>query len=255
MIAAEELHWHSKDNLEIHGWLYRSPSPTTRAIVYVHGGPPVHSEDKYYAEIQYYLSQGFNVLDPNYRGSTGYGVGFREAIKTNGWGSDEQTDIAMGAKKLIELNLAIKGRIGITGTSYGGFSAWCAITKFPEIFGASAPVCGMTDLVVDYNTTRPDLRPLTAEMMGGTPEEVPDRYERGSPINYMQNISGKVLIVQGLRDPNVTPENVKVMREKLDSHNIPYKMLEFEDEGHGIVRKNNRKKKIDSIAKFFDKSL
>ena len=255
MVTAEDIHWQSNDDFDIHGWLYRSPSQTKRAIIYVHGGPTAHSEEKFNAEIQYYLSQGFNVLDPNYRGSTGYGVEFREAIKANGWGSDEQTDIANGAKNLIKLNLAEKGHIGVTGTSYGGFSAWCSISKFPEIFGASAPVCGMTDLVVDYNTTRPDLRPLSAEMMGGTPEEVPERYEKGSPINYMQNITGDVLIVQGLRDPNVTPENVKVMREKLDSHNISYEMLEFEDEGHGIVRKINRKKKIESIAKFFDKTL
>ncbi|HEX2180701.1 MAG TPA: prolyl oligopeptidase family serine peptidase, partial [Rubrobacteraceae bacterium] len=116
---------------------------------------------------------------------------------------------------------------------------------------AAAPICGMTDLVVDYYATRPDLRPYSEEMMGGSPEEVPDRYRERSPINYVQNIRGKLLIVQGLRDPNVTPANVDAVTQALDERDIPYELLTFEDEGHGIVRPENLKVLYPRLADFF----
>lgn len=255
LVSAQDFDWKSEDGTLIHGWLYKARKQTNRAIIYVHGGPTAHSEDKLNSEIQYYVSLGFHVLDPNYRGSTGYGVEFREIIKEDGWGGREQVDIAMGAQTLIEQSLATRGRIGITGTSYGGFSAWSAITRFPELITASAPVCGMTDLVVDYETTRPDLRPHSEEMMGGSPEEVPERYKKGSPINYIHNIRGKVLIVQGTRDPNVTPANVIAVEGHLKANKIVYEKLIFEDEGHGIVKKKNQRTKMLRISNFFNQAL
>ncbi len=113
----------------------------------------------------------------------------------------------------------------------------------------------MTDLIIDYESTRPDLRSYSSENMGGTPDEVPERYHQGSPINYVQHINGKILIVQGMQDPNVTPENVRVIEEKLKENNITYEKLIFENEGHGIIRKENQRKKIIAIGTFFDKSL
>src|SRR5262249_27700248 len=153
-------------------------------VVYVHGGPTGHSEDRLNVEIQSLVAHGFHVLDPNYRGSTGFSLAFQESIKEDGWGGREQDDILAGIEALIAAGIAGRGKVGITGTSYGGYSAWCAITRWPpELLAASAPICGMTDLVVDYQTTRPDLRPYSEEMMGGSPEQVPQRYHERSPIN------------------------------------------------------------------------
>jgi dipeptidyl aminopeptidase/acylaminoacyl peptidase len=187
-------------------------------------------------------------------------VAFREAIKEDGWGGREQADIAFGAKELVNKGFVTPRKddiykVGITGTSYGGFSAWSSITQFPNNFAASAPVCGMTDLFVDYETTRPDLRPYSEEMMGGSPKEVPERYRKGSPINFLEKIKGEILIVQGLRDPNVSPENVRVVEEKLQEYGINYEKLVFDDEGHGIVRKKNQRIKIGKIADFFEKYI
>lgn len=108
-------------------------------------------------QLQYFVPEGFNVLAVNYRGSTGFGLPFREAIKGDGWGRREQADIAAGAEALIDAGLAEPGRVGVTGTAYGGYSSWFSITHYPpEIMAAAAPICGMTDLVVDYETTRKD---------------------------------------------------------------------------------------------------
>src|SRR5229473_4950547 len=156
--------------MAIQGWLYRAKGPSRGLIVQVHGGPTAHSEAALSAFIQSAVEAGFSVLDPNYRGSTGFGLAFREAIRKTGWGGLEQDDIRTGIEAMIARGIAAPGRVGITGTSYGGYSAWCAITRFPkEIVAAAAPICGMTDLVVDYETTRPDIRPYSEEMMGGSP--------------------------------------------------------------------------------------
>ena len=256
LTPAEDFYYRSEDGLEIQGWLYRARPNPRRAIVYVHGGPTGHSEDDVNAQIQYLVSWGFNVLDVNYRGSTGFGLKFRESIKKDGWGGREQADIAAGVEALIEAGLADPGRVGVTGTSYGGYSAWFQITHYPpEIIAAAAPICGMTDLVIDYTTTRPDLRPYSEEMMGGSPEQVPGRYHERSPINFVQNIRGRLLIVQGAQDPNVTPENVHRVIQQLDANDIPYELLTFEDEGHGIGKPVNQERLYARLATFFDKAL
>jgi len=249
---AKDFRWRSVDGLEIQGWLYRPQGRPQGTIVHVHGGPTYHSEDSFDAPIQYLVAEGFQVLDPNYRGSTGFGQAFREAIKVDGWGGREQEDIRAGIEALIAAGIAQPGKVGITGTSYGGYSTWWAITHWPpEIVAAAAPICGMTDLVVDYETTRPDLRPLSEEMMGGSPQQVPERYRERSPLHFVGQIKGRLLIVQGLQDPNVTPKNVRVVQAALGAAAVPYELLAFEDEGHGIQRPKNIKILCERLVQFF----
>ncbi len=251
-IAAEGFRWRSNDGTPIHGWLYRAPGEPEGSVIYVHGGPTWHSQDWINAQIQYLVHLGFNVLDPNYRGSTGYGIPFRKAVRQDGWGGREQQDIAAGIEALIAEGIAQPGKIGITGTSFGGYSCWCAITRLPpELIAAAVPICGMTDLVVDYGTTRPDLRPYSAEMMGGTPAEIPNRYWERSPIHAVDRIRGRLLIVQGAQDPNVTPENVRVVERALRQARIRYEVLTFADEGHGIYKPKNLRVLYSRLGEFF----
>jgi dipeptidyl aminopeptidase/acylaminoacyl peptidase len=252
LVAAEDFRWRSVDGMEIQGWLYRTPCEKLGTIVLVHGGPTSHAEDRFNAQIQYLASRGFDVLVPNYRGSTGFGLPFQESIKQDGWGGREQEDIRSGIEALIDAGVAEPGRVGVTGTSYGGYSAWWAITHFePELVAAAAPICGMTDLALDYYATRPDLRPYSEEMMGGSPEDVPDRYRERSPINFVKNIKGDLLIVQGSKDPNVTKDNVAAVTKALRRENIPYVLITFEDEGHGIARPKNLRVLYPRLADFF----
>jgi dipeptidyl aminopeptidase/acylaminoacyl peptidase len=256
LVTAEDFRWRSVDGMEVQGWLYRTPADKVGTVVLIHGGPTSHAEDRFNAEIQYLASRGFDVLAPNYRGSTGFGLSFQESIKQDGWGGREQEDIRSGIEALIEAGIAEPGRVGVTGTSYGGYSAWWAITHFgPELVAAAAPICGMTDLVVDYYATRPDLRPYSEEMMGGSPKDAPDRYRERSPIESVHNIKGKLLIVQGLQDPNVTQDNVTAVTKVLQRENIPYGLLTFEDEGHGIARPKNLQVLYTRLADFFQKAF
>jgi dipeptidyl aminopeptidase/acylaminoacyl peptidase len=255
-VAAEDVRWKARDRLEIQGWLYRTRLPSRGLVLHVHGGPTAHSEDRVSAMVQFLVSQGFDVLEPNYRGSTGFGLPFRESIKQTFWGGAEQDDIRAGIEHLIAQGIARAGKVGITGTSYGGYSSWCAITRWPrEIIAAAAPICGMTDLVVDYETTRPDLRPYSEEMLGGPPSRMPERYRERSPIHFVGNIKGELLIVQGARDPNVTPENVRAVRAALDAAKIKYDTLVFDDEGHGISKPANQKRLFLALAEFFGRAF
>ncbi|HET9850766.1 MAG TPA: prolyl oligopeptidase family serine peptidase [Candidatus Saccharimonadales bacterium] len=256
LVPAEDFWWQSADGRKIQGWLYRTPYQPKGTIICAHGGPSAHSEDALDPETQYYLSVGFNVLDPNYRGSTGFDLDFQEAIKKDGWGGAEQEDIASGIRALIDAGIAKAGKVGITGTSYGGYSAWHAITHFPlDIISAAAPVCGMTDLIIDYETTRPDLRPYSEEMMGGKPVDLPEKYKQRSPINFVSNIKGQLMIVQGLNDPNVTPANVKEVETALKAGGIKYQKLLFKDEGHGIAKPKNKLTLYKKLAEFFEQAF
>jgi len=256
LTPAEDFRWAAKDGVEIQGWFYRTPHAAHGTIVKVHGGPTWHSEDKIDSEIQFLVSEGFNVLDPNYRGSTGFGLPFQESIKEDGWGGKEQDDIIAGIDKLLSLGIAKDRKVGITGTSYGGYSAWCAITRNSlDVISAAAPICGMTDLIVDYETTRPDLRPYSEEMIGGSPTEVPEKYYERSPIHFVKNIEGQLLIVQGLQDPNVTPQNVKEVETALEEAGISFEVLAFKDEGHGIFRPKNLKVLYLKLADFFRRAF
>jgi dipeptidyl aminopeptidase/acylaminoacyl peptidase len=108
---------------------------------------------------------------------------------------------------------------------------------------------------VDYQTTRPDLRPYSEEMMGGSPAQVPDRYRERSPINFVDQIKGMLLIVQGLRDPNVTPDNLRVVQEALDQAGVQYEVLLFDDEGHGIVKPQNQRRLCECLVAFFTQAF
>ncbi len=256
LTPAEDFRWISTDNTMIHGWLYRPKNNNGKTILNIHGGPTYHFQDAFDEDNQFLCSLGFNILCPNYRGSTGYGVNFRELIKKDGWGGKDKDDIRTGIQALIEKGISSSGNVGIFGTSYGGYMSWNAIVHFNiDTIAAAAPICGMTDLIIDYETTRPDIRPYSEEMMGGSPTEVPEIYQERSPINFVQNIKGKLLIVQGLRDPNVTPANVDEVELKLREKNIEYEKLVFDNEGHGILREDNVKVLLTRLGEFFDSSL
>ena len=249
---AQPYRWRSADGAEIAGWLYEPQGESRGLIAHIHGGPTWHSEDWVNGSIQFLVGAGFTVLDPNYRGSTGYGRAFREAIKQDGWGGREQADIRTGIDSLVAAGKGKRGRIGIMGLSYGGYSSWCQITKSADLFDAAVPICGMYQLAIDYEQTgMPHGRDYSEEMMGGTPADQPERYYNGSPGNFIDRIKGRLLIVHGLKDTNVSPENTWAAVRDLDRAGIGYELLTFDNEGHGIYRAGNRTELFKRVAAFF----
>jgi dipeptidyl aminopeptidase/acylaminoacyl peptidase len=255
-IAAQHFHWKSSDGMPIQGWLYEPAGESRGLVVWVHGGPTWHSEDWVNPIVQFLANAGFTVLDPNYRGSTGFGNAFREAIKIDGWGGREQDDIRAGIEALIAAGKAKRGRIGVAGLSYGGYSSWVAITRFADLVDGAIPICGMYELGIDFHATEmPHGKAYSIEMMGGTPEEKPERYFNASPANFIDRIQGRLLIVHGLADSNVSPKNTKKACADLDAAGVRYELLTYPDEGHGIYKAGNRENLLLRMAIFFEQTF
>lgn len=248
----QDFRWTAADGTALQGWLYTPEGPSAGFIAYVHGGPTWHSEDWVNPRIAHWVQAGFTVLDPNYRGSTGFGHDFREAVKLDGWGGREQTDIRAGIEACIDRGFATRGKIGMAGNSYGGFSAWTGITRHADLVNAAIPMCGMYRLDIDYHETEmPHGRAYSEEMMGGTPEEFPERYANASPGNFIDRIRGHLMIVHGLADSNVGPENTHTAVRELTAAGIAHQVVLYPDEGHGVYRRSNVADYLRRSAAFF----
>jgi Tol biopolymer transport system component/cephalosporin-C deacetylase-like acetyl esterase len=252
--APQDFRWTAPDGRKMQGWLYRPIGQPKGLIGYVHGGPTWHSEDWLNPRIQFWVASGYAVLDPNYRGSTGFGYVHREAVKEDGWGGREQADIRSGLEAALAAGLP--GPVAVAGNSYGGFSSWFAITRYADLVRAAIPMCGMYRLDIDYYATEmPHGRAYSEEMMGGTPEEFPEKYANASPGQFIDRIRGHVMIVHGLADSNVGPENSFAAVRDLTEAKIPHEVLLFDDEGHGIFRRRNVATYLRKSAGFLDRTL
>ncbi len=249
----EPLHWTAPDGERVQGWLYRPEGKPRGHVTYVHGGPTWHSEDWVNPKIQFWVALGYSVLDPNYRGSTGRGMVWRDKVKEDGWGGREQADIRAGTEAVIAMGMAPAGKIAVAGNSYGGFSSWFAITRHADLVTAAIPMCGMYKLDIDYDATEmPWGRAYSEEMMGGSPDEVPERYANASPGNFIAEIRGHVMIVHGLADSNVGPENTHAAVRDLTAAGIAHEVMLFADEGHGVTRRGNLARYLERTAAFLE---
>ncbi|MGB4829338.1 MAG: prolyl oligopeptidase family serine peptidase, partial [Paracoccaceae bacterium] len=252
--APEDFRWTAPDGRAMQGWLYRPQGQPKGLVGYVHGGPTWHSEDWVNPKIQFWVACGYAVLDPNYRGSTGFGYAHREAVKDDGWGGREQADIRSGLEAARAAG--IPGPVAVAGNSYGGFSSWFAITRAADLVTAAIPMCGMYRLDIDYHATEmPHGRAYSEEMMGGTPEEFPEKYDNASPGRFIDRIRGHVMIVHGLADSNVGPENTHTAVRELTAAGILHEVMLFENEGHGVFRRSNVEAYLRQSADFLDRAF
>ena len=171
-------------------------------------------------------------------------------------GGREQTDIRAGIEAAIAAGHAVPGRIGMAGNSYGGFSSWTGITRHADLIDAAIPMCGMYRLDIDYHATEmPWGRAYSEEMMGGTPEELPEKYDNASPGRFIDRILGHLMIVHGLADSNVGPENTHVAIRELTGAGIPHQAVLYPDEGHGVFRRSNVEDYLHRTAEFWDEAF
>jgi alpha/beta superfamily hydrolase len=248
--TCEDITWTSLDGQHIHGYLYRH-SMNRGTVVLIHPGPHEVSVPKFDAQVQYLVGKGFNVFEPNYRGSVGYGVAFRNAIYEGGWGSLDQQDIRSGIQHLLETNIARRGRIAVMGYSYGGYSALCQATYVsPDLVNAAVSINGMSDLVADYEFATPALQLQITMGLGGTPQDIMNKYLARSPVRYVASLKAAVMLVHGLNDTNVHPVNHTQMMAAMRAHEKQVVELSFEGEGHTIQKRNNFTAMMQRIEEF-----
>jgi dipeptidyl aminopeptidase/acylaminoacyl peptidase len=253
----EPVAWESFDGTRIPGWfaLPRDPQPAGGypAIMWVHGGPVGQARPNFRPDIQMLLAQGFAVLLPNVRGSSGYGRSYTESDDVERR-LDSVTDLAHGRHWLAE-HPAIDGeRIGIMGQSYGGFMVMSAITEHPELWRAAVNYYGIADFVTLLAGTGAWRRNHRASEYGD-PEHDAQLFARISPIHRVDRIRAPVLIAHGTRDPRVpigeSEQFVRALQER--QKKVAYETFEYA--GHGFIRPDDRRRIYRAVAEFFAANL
>jgi len=245
----------SFDGLEIPVLVYK-PHGThgpLATVVCVHGGPESQETYRFNIIIQYLTNQGFLVLAPNVRGSSGYGkrwIHLDDVEKR----LDSVRDVEYLVKWAVGKGLAKQDKIGIYGGSYGGFMVLSAITEYPDLWAAAVDLVGIANFTTFLERTAKWRHHLRAAEYGD-PEKHRELFKRISPIHHVDKIRAPLLVIHGANDPRVPVQEAEQIVGRLKELGRHVEYLRFEDEGHGIAKIPNRTKAYTTIADFLGRTL
>jgi dienelactone hydrolase/Tol biopolymer transport system component len=224
----------STDQQQIQGWLAlpdgAGPFPT---ILHVHGGPEAAMTEVFLPSSQSWLDHGLAFLSINYRGSTTFGRAFLEQIWGN-LGRWEVEDMVAARAWLVKEGIADPARVFVTGWSYGGFLTLLALGTRPDLWAGGMAGIAIADWAIAHEDTTDTLRGWRAVRIGGTPEEVPERYAASSPITYVEHVKAPVMIIQGRNDTRTPPRSVEAYEAKMKALGKTIEVHWF-DAGHGSL--------------------
>jgi dipeptidyl aminopeptidase/acylaminoacyl peptidase len=217
-------------------------------IVMSHGGPTSAASGDLELGIQFWTTRGIAVVDVDYGGSTGYGREYRERLRGR-WGEVDLQDCINAARTLADRGEVDRARMAITGGSAGGYTTLCALT-FSDVFSAGASYYGVGDLeALARDTHKFESRYL--EGLVGPYPETKERWRARSPIHSADRLSCPVLLLQGLEDKVVPPQQAEAMVRALDAKGLPYAYLPFEAEQHGFRRAENIVRALEAELFFY----
>ena len=213
-----------------------------------HGGPTGAAQGALDMSVQYWTSRGIAVVDVNYGGSVGYGRAYRQLLNGN-WGIVDVDDCANAALHLVHQGLADGDRLAIRGGSAGGYTTLAALT-FRNVFAAGASYYGVSDLTALAADTHKFESRYLDRLVAPYPEGK-DTYERRSPINHTDGLSCPIILLQGLEDRIVPPNQAEMMFDAVRAKGIPCAYLPFEGEQHGFRRAENIKRALEAELYFY----
>jgi len=229
----------STDDLSISAILYKphdiAQGEKLPAVVIVHGGPTGQFFRSFDPYAQFLADNGFVVLEPNIRGSTGYGVEFRDMNRYD-WGGGDLEDVAAGAEYLKSLPFVDPDRLAVFGGSYGGYMTLMQVVKKPELWKAAVAWIGISDLGKLYEKSMEHFKYFLRWHMGDPRENV-DLWHERSALTYAENTRAKLLLVHGENDPRCPIEQSRLFRDKLVElgyvEGEDFEYVELSGEGHG----------------------
>jgi dipeptidyl aminopeptidase/acylaminoacyl peptidase len=255
------IRYKSSDGLEIPAYLTLPkgvPAKNLPLILVPHGGPWARDGWGYNSLPQFLANRGYAVLQPNFRGSTGYGEKFLNA-GNNQWGDKMQDDITWGAKHLIAEGIADPKRVGIMGGSYGGYATLAGVAFTPAVYAAAVSIVGPSNLLTLLETIPPYWeagRKMFHKRMGDpTTPDGKKQLERQSPLNSAMKIKTPLLVAQGANDPRVKKSESDQIVIALRDRGFPVEYILAPDEGHGFARPVNNMALYAAAEKFFAKHL
>ncbi|MFN6553154.1 alpha/beta fold hydrolase [Mycolicibacterium septicum] len=243
----------ARDGLELNAWLYEPDAEPIGAMIFLHGGPEGQSRPDYNEFYPQLLEAGITVLTPNVRGSGGFGRAFMHA-------DDKELrfaaidDVADCVSYLVDNGYAAADRIACCGWSYGGYLTQAALTFHPELFAAGISICGMSDLNTFYRNTEPWIA-AAAYPKYGHPVGDRELLERLSPLLRAHALTAPLLLVHGANDTNVPPSESQQMFDALRALGRTVEMLTFADDGHEIIKRENRAVLVDAMTRWLIKAF
>jgi dipeptidyl aminopeptidase/acylaminoacyl peptidase len=244
----------SRDGLTIHGYLTYPVGVDRRdlpAVLDVHGGPWARDEWGYNAEAQWLANRGYVCVQVNYRGSTGYGKEFLNAGDRQ-WGAAMHDDLLDAVAHLADSGGVDPDRVGIYGGSYGGYAALLGAAFTPDVFRCAVDLVGPSNLITLISSVPEYWKPQIAlfHTKVGNPETEADFLWSRSPLSRVDDIRIPVLVAQGKNDPRVKEAEAQQIVDALLAKGLPYEYLLFPDEGHGLVRPENRERFYAAAERF-----
>ncbi len=246
----------ARDGTVIHGYLTLPAGAEGKRvplIMHPHGGPyGIRDDWGFDPEVQLYANRGYAVLQPNYRGSGGYGSEFLFAGRKE-WGGKMQDDLTDGVKWAIAQGYADPARVAIVGASYGGYAALAGVTFTPDLYCCAVNYVGVSDLTIITSHARipGSERIFQKNWIGDDPQYLHDR----SPVNFVQNIRVPTLHAYGENDPRVDIDHWKRLKAELDRYQKPYEYVREGNEGHGFGNESARVGVYRHIEEFLARYL
>ncbi|GAB2774577.1 prolyl oligopeptidase family serine peptidase [Streptomyces daliensis] len=215
------------------------PFPT---VFEVHGGPTWHDSDAFAAQPAAWIDHGFAVVRVNYRGSTGYGRAWTDALKHR-IGLIELEDIEAVREWAVSSGLADPERMVLAGGSWGGYLTLLGLGTQPKAWALGLAAVPVADYVTAYWDEMEALKSMDRTLLGGTPDEVPERFEASSPLTYVDAVRAPVYISAGVNDPRCPIRQVDNYVTRLEDRGHPHEVYRY-DAGHGSLVVEERIKQL-----------
>ncbi|NVJ60070.1 MAG: S9 family peptidase [Gammaproteobacteria bacterium] len=251
-LAIKEIAYKSTDDLQITGYLTEPKNKKNAPLIVLpHGGPTARDYARYNPMVQYFASLGYAVLQPAYRGSTGYGAKhFESGLKQIGL--KMQDDLYEGVKFANSKGYGLENRVCFIGASFGAYMSIKAVADRPEKFKCAVAIAGFYDVIALLEADKEkEFYPIMEEIYGSIPEDK-QYLQEVSVTNLVEKIQGEVFIIHGIQDRRIDTEQAFDFIRLLEQSNKNYLSLILEDEGHSISKSINRRRLYLGIGEFLE---
>ncbi|MCS0638652.1 prolyl oligopeptidase family serine peptidase [Streptomyces sp. LP05-1] len=253
-VAVEDV-WVDGPGGRIHALVQRpagvtGPLPT---VFDIHGGPTWHDSDAFAAGPAAWVDHGYAVVRVNYRGSTGYGREWTDALKHR-VGLIELEDVAAVREWAVASGLADPARLVLTGGSWGGYLTLLGLGTQPDAWAVGVAAVPVADYVTAYHDEMEALKAMDRTLFGGSPEEVPERFRASSPLTYVDEVRAPVYISAGVNDPRCPIRQVENYVDRLAARGAVHEVYRY-DAGHGSLVVEERIKQVRLELDFVARQL
>jgi len=218
------------------------------AIVYIHGGPTGQFVNTFNRQIQYLVNQGYLVIAPNFRGSTGYGKDFMRANYRDEGGGD-LNDIVDAAEWIAKSGFVDPKKLVSMGASYGGYLTMMAVTKYPDLWGAGVSIVPYVNWFTELSTEDPAIRAYDISIMGD-PVENKALYEERSPINFIDRVKAPILLIAGGNDVRDPSNEAQQVADAIKKKGGVVQLKIYQGEGHQFSRIETQIDEMKAISDF-----